>query len=100
MTADQIAHVIKKRTSYKVTRKNNKVVVWLDSWHGAIVIPGHIPTIRATIPETRLMVWYVIVVTITCSLIELFWRNPNEKTMVIENELRELFRCELGVMTR
>jgi hypothetical protein len=94
VTDDQVALVLRKRTPYRIEQRSGKVIAWLDPWHGAAVKNG---TVRATIPDTRLFLWYVIAVTFTMTLIELFWKNPNERSLAVENEIRDLFKRELGI---
>ena len=96
MTPDQVAHFLRKRTPYKIEKRDKKVVVWLDPWHGAVVTRDLV--VRATIPDLGNLLWYLILVTVTCCLIELFWPSLHTRSAAVEAEIRELFRRELGII--
>lgn len=100
LTRDEIAIVLRKRTPYRVTLRPGVVVAWLDPWHGAIVRPGRTPTVLATIPDPRFMLLFVIGCFLTVGILGLVWLSANHAATEVVDEIRTVFRRDLGIATK
>lgn len=100
LTRDEIAHVIRTRTAYRVTLRPGCVVVWHDRWNGAAIRPGRFPKVIATIPDPWFAFLYVIACFLTAGLALFVWLAISEAASDVTREIRTVFKKDLGILTR
>jgi hypothetical protein len=100
LTRDEIAHVMRTRTPYRVTVRHGCVVVWHDRWNGAVIRPGRFPTVKPTIPDPKCLLGYTIACFLTAGVALLAWLALSEASREVTAEIRKVFKKDLGILTQ